>query len=724
MLFLGFPGAQVFSQENIGNLMVRNKYKGDRYFLDLYYEQAISYYKMALKKDTNKDAIRLKIGDSYRLLNDYKSAEEWYQQVLEDNPDDQKPIYKYHYANALMIAGKYDEALQWFEAYKVEVPEDSRSSRKIKGLNSLPLFYIDSSIVETTNLPINTPYSEVAPIAYNSGLVFISAREHFASLVDQDYLRKDDLYDLYSVSYDSASGWGETISFDKVINSPFHEGPVSFYKGEDKLLLTRSNYFEKRQTKGVDGKTRLQIYTVTKTGDIWKNIQPFELNNPAYSMAHPALNNSDDTLFFASDMPGGFGGTDLYMSVFTGSWSEPVNLGPAINTEGNELFPSFTSDRLFFSSDGHDGLGGLDIYKAALDNGRVVYVTNLGSPLNSPQDDFSYSIDPESKTGYFTSNRTGGKGKEDIYAFVQKVQVLQGVAIQEQDKTLLSGVQINVIKDGLVIATTITGKDGSFKFYLPLSSDFKITARKDEHSLKTDILISSKGSRVDIDTLFIEMYKHDFFARGLVYDRETQKGMPDVRVIITDQETQLSETIETAPNGTYSFIIEPGKNYTLRAEKDRYISDSLQINTHSIGKGVITNDFVLEEEYIEKQVVFFDYNEYELRPDALPILKKFADILKRYPNDWLVIGAHADARGTVEYNQELSEKRAEAVVEYFITRGVSREKIIATGFGEGLIINRCVDGVNCREEDHSKNRRADIAVSQKLPEEEQKIRGF
>ncbi len=714
---LGLTGAPVFAQQNIGNLLVRNKYKGDQYFLDLYYKKAISYYQLALKKDTNRDALRLKIGDSYRLLNDYTSAESWYGQVLEANPDDADPIYKYHYANALMAAGKYDEARGWFEAYRLEVPEDSRAQRKIDGLNNLPIYFLDSGIVKIMPLPLDTSFSEMAPVAYKGGLVFLSARIQY-SLVDHDILRKEDLYDLYYVPGDSSTGWGLTVPFDKVLNTPFHEGPVSFYTGEDKLLLTRSNYLNGRQTVSVDGKTRLQLYTAVKTGDIWANIQPLELNDPNFSFAHPALNSSNDTLFFVSDMSGGYGGTDIYMSIFSKNWSEPVNMGPAINTEGNELFPCYVSDRLFFASDGHDGLGGLDIYKAALEGGRVRYVTNLGYPVNSPMDDFSYTIDPITKAGFFTSNREDGKGSDDIYSFVQKAQVLQGIAIQEQDRSPLAGVQINLVKDGLMFATYVTGADGTFRLYLPLSSDFKITARKDEHSLRTNLQLTTRSSRVDIDTLLIEMFKHDFFARGLVYDSETQETMHNVRLIIKDKSTGQADTVLTDINGRYSFIIEPGKNYVIRADKERFSIDSVQINTFAISKGVIINDFVLDEEYLGKESIFFAYDKYDLRTEDLPVLQKVMNILKRYPNDWLIIGAHADSRGTKEYNQELSEKRANAVVEYFISNGVSGDKIIARGFGEGLILNRCADGVNCREEDHSKNRRAEITVEEKLPEED------
>jgi len=712
-----FTNTEIFAQNNIGNLMVRNKYKGDQYFLDLYYAQAISYYKLALKKDVNPDLLKLKIGDSYRLLHEYDKAETWYAQVLQTNPEDAKSIYKYHYANTLLTAGKYDEAKEWFNTYKQDVPEDSRPDRKIYGIDRLSLYYIDSTVTKIEHIPINTYYSEVAPVPYKNGIVFLSARDHNA-LVDHDYLRQEDLYDIFFAAHDSISGWGHAHLFDKVLNTPFHEGPISFYTGEEKLILTRSNYYNKRQTVSTDGKTNLQLYTAVKTGDLWANIQPFQLNDPSYSLAHPALNNTNDTLFFASDMPGGYGGTDLYMSVFSENWSNPINLGPKVNTEGDELFPSYILGRLFFASDGLDGLGGLDVYKAAIENGSVSYVTNMGYPINSPVDDFSYNIDPATMTGYFASNRAGGRGKDDIYSYRQTAQVLTGIVLQVQDETPLEGAQVNLIEDGIMIATTVTAEDGTFRFYLPLSSDFQITAFKEEHILKTDVRISSRGNRVDIDTLLIKMRKQDLFAQGLIYDNETQQTIHNVRVTIRNDITGEEESIVTRTDGFYRFAIEPGNSYTILAKRERFIPDSLQINTLSISKGVILNDFVIEEEFIDKEVILFDYNEYVLQPGAGSILQKTIDVLKRYPNDYVIIGAHADARGTFEYNLELSEKRANTVVEYLVERGISRNQIIARGFGEGLIINRCVDGVNCREEDLSLNRRAEIKVEEDPPEEQ------
>ena len=191
-IILGVFWGEAESQHNIGNLMVSNKFRGDQYFLDLYYEKAIDYYKLALKKGQNKEDLKLKIGDSYRLLHDYDQAVFWYAQVIENNPDEHESIYKYHYANMLESSGEYDEAIEWFEAYGLEVPDDSRTARKLYGLNNRLDYYLDNSITEIDLLPFNTSYSETFPVAYKNELVFLSARENL-SIVDQDYLRKEDL---------------------------------------------------------------------------------------------------------------------------------------------------------------------------------------------------------------------------------------------------------------------------------------------------------------------------------------------------------------------------------------------------------------------------------------------------------------------------------------------------------------------------------------------------
>lgn len=708
------------AQENLGKLFASNMDRGDRYYIDEDYTRAISYYRSALKKDGSNAGIKLKIADSYRKMRDYPSAVRWYSSAFEgDAVQDSEHIY--NYAQALTSAEDYEEAIVWYRKYLDTHPDDKRALKKIAGLETPVLFYGDSGIYRSETLPFNTRFSEMAAVPFHSGVVFSSARKS-KGVVDPDRYDEVDLYDLFTVNSDSSGNWSDVVPFDKKLNSPFHEGSFTF-NGPSAMLFTRSNYYDKKQVKRADGKTTLQIFEAARNDEGWSSVRPFEWNNSDYNVAFPALNATGDTLYFASDKAGGYGGFDLYRSVKSGSWSDPVNMGPEVNTAGDEVFPFFTHDRLYFASDGREGLGGLDVYRAYVTDG-MWEVANMGAPVNSPKDDFAFLIDPVKRSGFYTSNRNGGRGSDDIYAIDQLGLMIKGLIVEEQSGEALRSVRVDLIQDGLTIATVLTGGTGMFTFEVPFGGDYTIKAHKNEYTLIGDVSLSSRGQQLDFDTLELHMYKHDFFARGIVYDNITQAMMHDVTVILQDDETHERDSVLTTQDGLYSFVLRPGRDYTLFAKKDRFISDSLKINTRAISRGVITNDFVLDEIYIDKETIFFDYNEADLRQDAYAPLKKVVEIMKRFPNDWVIIGAHADSRGTVEYNQALSERRAKAVVDYFVANGIKRSQIIARGFGEGLVINRCVDGVNCHEEDHSKNRRAEIAVEEKLPEEEFETEGF
>ena len=708
----------IHAQKNIGNLFVKNEDRGDRMFLDLYYEQAVIYYKMAVKNKDNNNLVKLKLANTYRLLRDYESAVEWYGLVLESDSQNIKPINKYYYADALLSTGQPEEAKKWYTEYQSDAGGDSRIARKILGIDNLNLLKRDSVIVEIRSLPFNSKYSDFGSTMYKGGLVFSSARGK-NTFIDPDHLREEDLFDIYHVAFDSTIGWSSPKSFDKVLNTPYHEGPVAFYHGEDKLILTRSNRLKNRTKVGSDGETKLQLYLAQKTGSLWSNIQPLALNNAEYSIAHPTLNETNDTLFFSSDMPGGYGGNDIYMSTLeSGQWANITNLGDKINTEGDEMYPYFTQDRLFFTSSGHPGIGGLDIYKAFFVKGAATKIVSLGYPINSNADDFGFSIDPETMEGYFSSNRAGGKGKDDIYNFSVNSHVLSGLAIRAQDKSALPGVTIHLKENGQLIAKTTTDSLGGFHFYVPFSTDLEIEAYTDEHTLDANITFTTKGNRLDVDSVLIEMRFHDLFAKGLVYDQQTQRVMHDVQVVLHNLTDNEYDTMLTGTDGLYRFPIEPRKEFMLYASKYHFIPDSLDFTSFGIEKGDILNDMILDEEYVDKEIVYFDFDKYSLRSDSKPILDKVVKIMKEFHADFLIIGAHADARGTLEYNQKLSDNRANTTLQYFLDRGIERSRIIARGFGEGFIINRCIDGAHCVEEDHTLNRRAELTVEAELPEEE------
>jgi outer membrane protein OmpA-like peptidoglycan-associated protein/tetratricopeptide (TPR) repeat protein len=675
----------------------------------MYYNQAITYYQLALKKDSENRALKLKLARSYQLVNNYSSSLYWYEQVFSEFPDEGNPIDKYYYGNMLTSAGRYIEAITWYERYQNLEPNDTRPALKITGFEYLSTLYRDSTAIAVEHLPFNTEFDDLAATKYDNGLVFVSSRPSSA-LVDDDYLREESLMDIYYVSYDEELGWQSVKSFAKEINTSYHEGPLTFDQNKDKLILTRSNLIEGKPNTSTDGKIKLQLITLNKVRDQWQSGSILSFINTEFSYAHPALSVGNDTLYFSSDIEGGYGGNDIYFSVLVGSiWSSPVNLGTTINTEGDEMYPFFADDRLFFSSDGRAGLGGQDIYKAFVKAGKVSRVINIGYPVNSNQDDFAYSIDKTTLSGTFTSNREGGAGLDDLYNYNYLAQVLTGRVVQELDSSLIADALVQLRQQGQLLDSTRTDENGQFNFQLPLNSTFELEVSKDDYATIAPIQISTLENSIDLDSINVSLHKHDLFARGRIINNETQELMEGVRIIIHNTTDNEFDTLITDVLGTYSFVLKPQKDYSIYVGKTGFLLGGVDINTFKISEGVILNDIVLELEYLKKNVVHFEFDKYDLTSNTLSILQRLSRTMRNSTKQ-LIISAYADARGTVEYNQKLSDKRAIAVSNYLVSLGISESRITARGFGETLMINRCTDGVDCEEIEHSKNRRAEIKI--------------
>ena len=288
----------------------------------------------------------------------------------------------------------------------------------------------------------------------------------------------------------------------------------------------------------------------------------------------------------------------------------------------------------------------------------------------------------------------------------------------KQNQQPLSDVSLRLFENGSEITSARTDSEGKFFFHVPLNSDLTIEAFKEGYDFEKGVEFSTKSNPVDLDTLTIQLHLQDLFVKGVVYDNQTQKGIHDAQVVLHNLTTDKMDTVITDAEGRYQFPIRTEQRFKATASKYRFFGDSLEFTSFGIDKGDILNDFILDEEYIEKEIIYFDYNSYRLKRNSYSTLNKVLQTLKRFPKDYLIIGAHADARGTVEHNQVLSDNRASATVKYFTDRGIDPSRIIARGFGEAFIINRCSDGVNCQEEDHSQNRRTELTVEENLPEEE------
>jgi len=397
--------------------------KADEYFSKMWYAEASTLYEEALlnKKNYSYEVLQ-KAGDAHYFNTNMEEAYKWYDILFDEYEDQMTADNIFKYAHALKGTGKYGRSKRLMRIYNKKMI-DSDNIIAFDERQELDLDEILNATVkfEINNLSTNSKYSDFAPMYYNEGNIV------FASAVDSSILKtrrykwdNQPYLDLYTAKINTDStDISNAQNFSKQLNSKYHEAGVTFSPDNKIVYFTRNNYGKKlrRDNKGVN---HLKIYVSTREDDKWSEATELPFNSDDYSTGHPALSKDGKKLYFVSDMPGSMGDTDIFVVdvLEDGTFSTPKNLGPEINTEQKEMFPFINEDALYFSSNGHTGLGGLDIFKTILDEEKGFSpVINLGMPINSNKDDFSYIINEKSQKGFFASNRDGGKGHDDIYSF-------------------------------------------------------------------------------------------------------------------------------------------------------------------------------------------------------------------------------------------------------------------------------------------------------------------
>lgn len=684
------------------------------------YPNAIELYQRVLEKNPNEFRAKLRIAESYRMMGVADSTVKYYAQVI-----DQQDIivaHYYYYAEALASTGNYQEASYWYQEYAKEVRNDPRPLRKIEFIDKINYYQRDSSLYFIDHIPINSIESDFAAVPVDDILIFLSGRDHdlFVRYIDSEGSEETTQarFDLfYSVDLDT--GFSMPEPYNKELNTRFHEGPITFFHNSDKVIFTRNNFYKGKKATSKDGQIKLNMYITRRDKENnynWTDFKPFPYDNDDYSTGHPSISYDDKTLFFSSDMPGGYGGSDLYYSKWENDrWTEPVNLGDQINTLGDEMFPFIAHDNmLYFASNGHGGFGGLDIFQAYPEGNLFSRVENLGYPLNTSSDDFAFTLNKNSVTGYISSNRPGGIGGDDIYRYKRRFLQVVGTVIDTKRNEPVAGADI-VIMDSTQNKQILkkTDENGQFRVDLLLDSRFSMKAYKEGYSPQGYSLVSSSGKQFITDTIEVNMWKHTLFAEGRVFSNETQSILKGSRVTIQDLTDDSVRTKIIGADSTYFFVLESDKSYQVTAEMSDHITRSFILNTEGLDEDTLRNDFLLEEMYRDKDIVFFDFDAAELRPKTIASLNEMIRILKKHPETSMVISAHADAQGSFEYNKDLSDRRALALVGYLKSKGISNTRITWRGFGEELLLNRCSDGVECPQEDHSLNRRAELKIEEK-----------
>lgn len=440
--------------------------KGDKYFEHGEYVKAIPYYK---KESRSKNTARqqealIKLANSYKITNQYSKAEATYHKLVEINPDQPKEVV-FSYAQILKSNNKYEEAAEQYANYVRQNPNDDQAKNALKFCREIKYYLSRPIEYAIKNLEgINTENAEFSPVMVNNKLMYIAERETFDFVNYEVHDHSGEPYQNLYIASIEGDQVKKSKSFSNKINTEFHDGPGSLTADGKTLYFTRVDNIQK---KGYTNRSR--IYQAESSGRNWRKPKPISLNSDDYSIAHPSVNADNTVLFFTSDMAGGFGGKDLYMSVKEGeSWGAPVNLGPDINTSGDEMFPTIRKDgTLFFASNGLPGFGGLDIYSAKKIDNKWILQRNEGLDLNSSTDDFGITFLNDT-IGYFSSNRAGGKGNDDIYMyeFTSKSLVVSGtILFTENIKDPAKNKKVLLMDEfGNVVDSVYTDAKGFFAF--------------------------------------------------------------------------------------------------------------------------------------------------------------------------------------------------------------------------------------------------------------------
>ncbi|WP_372751627.1 OmpA family protein [Labilibaculum sp.] len=451
--------------------------RANKYFESFSYQEAIELYEILWEKDSLNENVSKQLATSYRMINNSEKSELWYARLVHSNIATSNDYL--YYARALQSNKKYEEAKIWMDKYQKSTSISNFESIRPKQISDLKK---DSSRYRVEPISANSEQSDFGAAYYKNEIVFSSAKER-SSIIKRNYKWNNQNYlRLYKAEVMQNGDLNNPKLFSGKLETNYHDGPVCFTADGNEMFLTRNNVSSsKRAKRDGEGVVNIQLYHCKKEGNKWSKPELLPLNLEEYSTGHPALSDDGNSLYFISDRPGGFGGTDLYVATKTVSgWSNPKNLGEHINTSENEMFPFVTGDKLFFASKGHYGLGGLDVFTIDLkqENAKPV---NMGFPINTSKDDFGLIL--KNGEGYFASNRLKGETYDDIYHFAIVSRLLKGQVFNAETKEILGNSKVSLLDDqGEVLESIDTKENGKFEFMISKVADYKIESVKEGFS--------------------------------------------------------------------------------------------------------------------------------------------------------------------------------------------------------------------------------------------------
>jgi outer membrane protein OmpA-like peptidoglycan-associated protein len=548
---------------------------------DLDYVGAIGMYNEILQHSDDAFA-KLNLAEAYRKVNDPVNAEFWYGQAV--RTPQAEPIHQLYYGMMLQRNGKCDQARVWYQQYVELVPGDQRGRYLLRACDyESELKAKGDGIYTVESCDFNSGSDDFSPVFFgNQTLVYCSERDTNPAVRRSHTWTGNPFLELFVVPYlltDSSRApcghflFGRPEKFSRELNSKFHDASVSFSRNGQEIYLTRNNFLNGRKGTDDDGIVRLKIYHARLDADgRWGPLQSLPFNSDEYSVAHPTLSPDGKFLYYASDMPGGFGGMDLYVSEkTTGRWGPPINLGPEINTEGHEAFPYAAPDgKLYFASDGHIGIGGLDLFSSYRTGDIWSVPINLGAPFNSPSDDFSLVFNDEGSCGFFASSRPGGKGGDDIYQF-SRIGIPVEVFVYDA-KSGQSLRQAQVVRSCRQDSLS-TDEDGRISFFMKADDSCHLIVNLPDYDPASAMVSTAGKQPAELVLVEIPLRRTAVFdVEGIVFDGASGLPLEGALVTLEDSTGTAVGSVTTTVTGHYYFKLEKDSRYRLKSTREGFFA--------------------------------------------------------------------------------------------------------------------------------------------------------
>ena len=629
----------------------------------------------------------------------------------------------FYYAQALKQSGNTSLGDEKLKILHVKSEVDARGTSLLENLNYLNDLKEKNQTYELKNLQINSEFSDFGGYSFNDEVVFLSGKYELLSVKREWSWDGTRFLDAFLAKEEN----GELVEQGMLnqICSKYHEGPICS-NGQMGFYFTRNNGGKSKIDR--NGIQNLSLYyaEIDKFGSM--NITKLPFCSEEYSVGHPALSKDGKTLYFSSDMLGSEG-VDIYQVSIDGylQYGIPTKVSGKVNTEGDELFPYVGSNgALYFSSNGHIGLGGLDVFVQKF-NGEIV---NLGQPLNSINDDFAFVIKNNNKAGFVSSNRVGGKGDDDIYAFSYSGSVeilISGSVTDSLTNMPIPNTTVTLYnEEGAVVGTFQTDSEGKYLLTGNTGENYKLSIQNGNYDAVV-VNIPKSDSEITKNVKLIDEGIELVFE---IKNKKTQEGIEEAIIQLQNSLNGENVKILTGENGLVSFLIDNKKlgetiDFNLILSKDGYLTKKLNLKFIANSKTINVGDFMeialskLEvggdiAELISINPIYFDLGKWSIRKDAALELDKIVGIMNEYPNMIIELGSHTDCRSSKSFNQKLSDNRAKASADYIKKRISKPTRIAGVGYGESrLKVNCPCEGTvksDCSEEEHQKNRRTEFII--------------